>query len=320
MATFDGTVASLQQKVRNALDEVRMLMLGCQVLLGFQYRGFFEKGYEQLEPASRIAEVIGLFALLATLTALFLAPARHRMVEQGNDSEPFHRFTMTVMRISLLPFAIGLTAALFVAGDRTLGRTGGAVVAALTALAALAFWYGHYLRRDRRKDAGAEDRVEKTNLEQRIVQVLTEARVVLPGAQALLGFQLAMVLMEAFDKLSATDKLVHLVSIGFMALTTIVLMAPTAYHRIVEAGEDTERFHRFASRMVLLALALIAPSFAGDLYVVLRKGGYESAALPSALAALACFYACWFGVPRVLRARRPHARRVHRIPAHGQGT
>lgn len=32
-------------------------------------------------------------------------------------------------------------------------------------------------------------------------EVLTECRMVLPGAQALLGFQLAIVLMEAFDRL-----------------------------------------------------------------------------------------------------------------------
>jgi hypothetical protein len=41
-------------------------------------------------------------------------------------------------------------------------------------------------------------------------------------------------------------------------------MAPAAYHRIVEQGEDTERFHTLASRMVLLALALLAPGFSAS--------------------------------------------------------
>jgi hypothetical protein len=31
-------VADLRQKVKNGLDEVRILVLGSQVLLGFQYR------------------------------------------------------------------------------------------------------------------------------------------------------------------------------------------------------------------------------------------------------------------------------------------
>ena len=146
--------------------------------------------------------------------------------------------------------------------------------------------------------------MEKTSLEHRIVQVLTEARVVLPGAQALLGFQLAMVLMEPFEKLPAAAKAAHLCSLLFIALAVVVLMAPAAYHRIVERGEDTERFHTFAGRMVLLALALLAPGFCGDLYVVLVRSQIHAAA-GIALAALAVFYAAWFGAMLILRARRP---------------
>ncbi len=117
--------------------------------------------------------------------------------------------------------------------------------------------------------------MEETSLEHRIVEVLTEARVLLPGAQALLGFQLA-----------------------------IVLMAPAAYHRIVERGRDTERFHDFASRMLLAALALLGPGFCGDLYVVLYRAGYPGAALPIAAVALLALYGAWFGAMFWLRRRR----------------
>jgi hypothetical protein len=41
-------MAALGRKVKNALDEARILVLGVQVLLGFQYRGFMEPGYERL--------------------------------------------------------------------------------------------------------------------------------------------------------------------------------------------------------------------------------------------------------------------------------
>jgi len=36
------------------------------VLLGFQYRGFFEKAYDELSPAERALKMAALFALLAT--------------------------------------------------------------------------------------------------------------------------------------------------------------------------------------------------------------------------------------------------------------
>ena len=56
--------------------------------------------------------------------------------------------------------------------------------------------------------------------------------------------------------------------------------------------------------MVLVALALLGPGFAGDLYVVLRRAGYERSAFPVALATLAVFYAAWFGAMLLLRRRR----------------
>ena len=41
-------MAKIKDKVENALDEARMLVLGAQVLVGFQLRSVFEKGFESL--------------------------------------------------------------------------------------------------------------------------------------------------------------------------------------------------------------------------------------------------------------------------------
>jgi hypothetical protein len=298
-------VASLHGKVKNALDESRILVLGSQVLLGFQYRAFFEKGYDKLGSAERALEIVALFALLLTVGTLFLPAARHRLVEHGVDTGAFHRFTMSVMRFVLFPFAIGLSFDLAVAGNQIAGPWVGAASGTVVFLVAMAFWYGHFARSDRKEDP--EDEMEETPLEQRIVEVLTEARIILPGAQALLGFQLAMVLMEPFADLPAAAKLVHLAGLGFIALATIVLMAPPAYHRIVERGRDTERFHEFASKMILLALAFLGPGFSCELYVVLVRAGYRHAALVAALATLLVFYGAWFGAMVVVRRRRASA-------------
>ncbi|MCA1827576.1 MAG: hypothetical protein LC689_11660, partial [Myxococcales bacterium] len=57
----------------------------------------------------------------------------------------------------------------------------------------------------------------------------------------------------------------------------------------------------FASRLVLLALALLAPGFAGDFYVVLVRADLRGVALPSSVALLAEFYGAWFGAMLLLR-------------------
>jgi hypothetical protein len=298
-------MSKLPHQIKNSLDEVRILVLGSQVLLGFQYRAFFEQGYERLPPGDKACELGALAALLVTLGLLFLPPARHCIAEHGMDSGRFHRFIMAVMGAALLPFAVALTLDIGVAGERILGPAGGAACAAATFAAALALWYGHFAHGSRKSHRHSEEKMEKAPLQHRIVEVLTEARVVLPGAQALLGLQFAMVLMDAFEQLPQSAKVAHLASLGCIALATIVLMAPAAYHRIVERGEDSERFHAFASRMVLLALALLAPGFSGELYVVLRRAGFEDAAVIFSAATLTLLYGVWFGAMLLLRRRRP---------------
>ena len=47
---------------------------------------------------------------------------------------------------------------------------------------------------------------EKTPAAAKIDYALTEARVVLPGAQALLGFQLAIILTTGFAELPSVEK------------------------------------------------------------------------------------------------------------------
>ena len=84
-----------------------------------------------------------------------------------------------------------------------------------------------------------------TPLEVRLRHVLTEARVLLPGAQALLGFQLITFYMDDFAKLPHFLKLIHLASLLLIAFAAVLLIAPAAFHRIADLGEATERSYCF---------------------------------------------------------------------------
>ena len=292
----------LRTRIKNALDEVRILVLGTQVLLGFAYRAFFEPRFDRLPSGDRAVLGTSLGLLLVQFGILLLPAARHRIVERGKDSEALHRFAMNCAFAALLPFAIVIGLDLLLAVSSIPGRAGLALPIVAVA-AALSLWYGIAVLRGPKPER--EDRIENMKLEDKIVQVLTEARVVLPGAQALVGFQLAITLMEAYEKLPQASKKLHLVAIVADVLVVIFLMAPAAYHRIVERGEDTERFHGFASAMVLLALAALPVGFALDLAVVVRKQT-ESEALATAagIGSAAFFYGSWFGAMLLLRARR----------------
>lgn len=292
-------MAALKNLVQNALDENRMMVLGVQVLIGFNYRAPLEQGFQTLPRAAQLMKLSSLSLLLVTFALLLLPSADHRLCEHGEDTPQFHAFTTRVASLALFGFAAALGLDLAVAAFK-LGGVSAALAAGLAAgAAALAFWYGIELvaRAARKEEKQVPPKPEKASVSDKIRHVLTEARVVLPGAQALLGFQLMTTLMLAFDKLPSTMKWIHFASLGFMALAIVLLITPAAWHRIVERGEETERFHRFASAMVVAALVPLALSMAGDFFVVAHKVT-ESTPLALAMAggALALFFGLWFGV------------------------
>lgn len=313
----DALARKLGNQVKHALNEARMLVLGVQVLLGFELRAFFEPRFDALSSAERWLKLVGFCTLLGVLGVLLTCAARHRLVEGGRDSVAFHRFVQRCLEIALFPLGLALGLEIALAAAR-MARPGLAALAgSLTAGAALSLWYLlPLLRRDGPQPPAEEDVMNETSLEDRIQQVLMEARVVLPGAQALLGFQLAIFLAQDFDKLSSLTRGVHFASLLFVGAATMLLMAPAAWHRIVEHGEDTERLHDFASRMVLLSLACLAFGFAGEMFVVARKlTASTGLASGAAAAVLAVLLGLWFGLTSWIRART--GRRAGRVARPG---
>jgi hypothetical protein len=240
------------RKLKIALDETRMLILGAQVLLGFALRGPFEKLFDKLGAGVKLVHALSLMLLVAVVGLLIAPGAHHRLVEEGNASSRLQRGISRAMEAALILFAASIAMNMFVTFDLLAGRKGAWIAAAAAALAALFFWFGlETLNRKGKSMRPTTD--EHVPLPQRIEQMLTEARVVLPGAQALLGFQLAVVLTEAFAGLVPLSKTVHGAALGCVALCTILLMAPAAYHRIVYEGDASIQFLAIGSRFLLAA-------------------------------------------------------------------
>ncbi len=312
--------AQLKEKIQNGLSEVRILVLGAQVLLGFQFRGVFESGFEKLPSSSQFIHAGALILLIATLCLLMTPTFYHRIVERGEDTDEVNQSLTMFSGLALLPFSLGLGLNLYVVTGKLAGRSWSIIAAVAATLVALFFWYGlEFMRRMEREPKikeiqamGEEEKKEKgeggTSLKDKIEHVLTEARIVLPGAQALLGFQFASMLVEGFDKLPLSSKYVHLASLCLIALTTILLITPAAYHRIVERGEDTEHFHSFAGRLVIAAAIPLALGICGDFFVVARKLT-ESATYGAITAgvALLFLYGFWFALPFYQAAKKEAA-------------
>jgi hypothetical protein len=257
--------------------------------------------------------------LMVVAVGLLIAPAiHHRMVEDGNATTPILRRISALMGVALLPLAVSLGINVFVALE-SLAGTGWAFASGLVAGGlALWFWFGlEWLAVAQRGGKHMRYVNEQISLSKKIDQMLTEARVILPGAQALLGFQLAVVLTEAFEQLPPSSKAAHAAALGCVALSTILLMAPAAYHRIVYGGEASRQFHDLGSRFIMAATLALALGLATDVHVVIGKiAGSSLTGLVAGAVSLVLLASMWHISPLVLQRMRTSCRRTGAESSH----
>jgi hypothetical protein len=250
-------------------------------------------------------DLAGLALMSAAVTCLIAPAPFHRLSERGRDTLRLHGFTTRMAELALLPFGLCIGIDVFIVTELLFGTLVSAIAGgAFTALAAL-FWYGIGAVRGRGGRAVHRHEAEEaeTTLDERINTLLIEARVILPGAQALLGFQFAAFLSASFDQLPQAAKLVHLACLACVALTAILLMSAAAYHRLAAGGEDRPDVERFGNSVVLASLLPLALGLSGEFYVVTTKVGFgDGPAIAAMLAALAVFLGLWFVLPLLARA------------------
>ena len=283
-------------------------------MLGFQYRTGFEPGLERMPQLYFDLKLGSMGMTLLSLALLALPATYHRLVPRSRDPEAMRRVTSRSATAALVPLALSVGLDVTVAAVAIAGTTLGWSVGGAAALLALLLWYGLRVgaatpalpSAGRFAGIALTPRTTVPNpLDQRIDRVLSEIRLVLPGTQALLGLQLSVALMQGFGTLPAPARLAYLISLGLMALATILLMTPAAFHRIVERGRSTDRFHRLAGAMLVAGMAVLALALSGDVYVAASRVA-RFTDFASALAAVTAlfFYILWFAVPLLRRRAR----------------
>jgi hypothetical protein len=111
---------------------------------------------------------------------------------------------------------------------------------------------------------------EKNSLKEQLRNILEEARMILPGIQALLGFQTIAVFNQRFDELSVASKYCHLSATALILISIAFVMAPAAWHRLVDPRHSSEEMVVFSSLLICFALFPLALAIALDTYVVLE--------------------------------------------------
>jgi hypothetical protein len=315
----------MRDQVRQGLSETRTTVLGGQILLGFQYEALFQPGFPELGPV-RQALQLAAFVLIMAAVVLMIAPASfHQLAQRGESTQAQRRAIRLLIPLSLAPFLAGVSLNLLIGPSQEYGWPIAGVAAVVLAATAFFLWYGMEIiamKRDSAPASGdaAVSAAPPKSLEDEVADLMTETRIVLPGAQALLGFQFIGYLSEGYARLSPSARAGHGIALGFLLVSMVLLMTPAPFHRLAEDGRETERLRRLSVRMIAGALAALAGAFAADLYVAIDVvTGDAAVALGGALLAGGAILGVWFAWPLARRGRRGVAGEAFGHPAADRG-
>ena len=150
---------------------------------------------------------------------------------------------------------------------------------------------------------------EAVSLSQAAEYLLEEARMVLPGLQALFGFQLIAVFSARFaDDLTPAEQRLHLLAILLVVVAIALIMTPAAYHRQSDPTEVTATFLELSNRLLLWSMPPLAAAICFDFYLIARVILHSPLVAILAAALAGVFLFLWFILPRATR-RRPQGQR-----------
>jgi uncharacterized protein DUF6328 len=142
---------------------------------------------------------------------------------------------------------------------------------------------------------------EREPLTESVTHTVEEARMLIPGVTAFLGFQLVAVFNNAFSqKLTPDEQMVHVAAMFVTLVSLLLLLTPAAYHRQAESGWVSQGFVNLSSRLITGATPLFALGMTLDFYLLVRAVSENTTlALLMALLIFGITAVLWYGVPRV---------------------
>ena len=136
-----------------------------------------------------------------------------------------------------------------------------------------------------------------------VMELLNELRVVGIGIQVMFGFLLSIPFANRFIKLDHTERAIYLVTVVLAALSTALLVAPVAYHRLLFRRHEKESLVRLTNRMAIAGLVTVGLAVCS---AVLLVTSFVAPGLRAVVitAGLVCVFAVlWFGLPLSRLAR-----------------
>jgi hypothetical protein len=156
-----------------------------------------------------------------------------------------------------------------------------------------------------REPGSGREESEEERADRNLSDLLQELRVALPGVQVLFAFLLTVPFTQRFGDLSDFEKKLYFGVLISVALSTVLLTAPTVGHRILFRRQQKEFIVTVANNLSLVGLALLAISISGAIALISNFLFGTTTAIISTAVLSAAFLGFWYLGPIYRRTQLP---------------
>src|SRR5919108_148764 len=147
------------------------------------------------------------------------------------------------------------------------------------------------------EDQDNQEESEKERRDRELIELLNELRVALPGVQVLFAFLLAVPFANRFPRLSALDRDIYFVAFIATAVSTVLLIAPSSYHRLRWRQRDKERMLVISNVLTIAGLFLLAVAITCTVFVITDFLFHRTWAATFTAVVAASFLVLWYALP-----------------------
>ena len=140
-------------------------------------------------------------------------------------------------------------------------------------------------------------------------ELLQELRVALPGVQILFAFLLTVPFAQGFTKLTGDQRDLYFGILMATALSTALLIAPTAHHRLLFRKRDKEHLVTISNRLAIAGIAVLAVAMTGTVLLIADLLFSGTQAVLFTIAAGLVFVLLWGVLPLIRRAELKESER-----------
>jgi Family of unknown function (DUF6328) len=150
---------------------------------------------------------------------------------------------------------------------------------------------------DRPERGSGRDETEEERLDRNLAELLQELRVALPGVQVLFAFLLAVPFQQGFEKITPFQKGAYFGTLVCTAISAVMLISPTAYHRLTFRYQQKRRLVYYSNRFSIIGLGFLALAMTGAIMLITDYlfGSVVTVLMVAATVLVFGFF--WFGLP-----------------------